>query len=91
MNESGVNPIKYCILFVYFFINFMFTESTMIDLNLYRNIGIFAHVDAGKTTTTDRILKLTGKTHKIGEVHKGQSTTDFMDRKQSVVLPSSQQ
>src|SRR3954466_1354708 len=50
----------------------------MNDLNLYRNIGIFAHVDAGKTTTTERILKLTGRIHKIGEVHEGESTTDFM-------------
>ena len=50
----------------------------MNDLNEYRNIGIFAHVDAGKTTTTERILKLTGKIHKIGEVHEGESTTDFM-------------
>ena len=50
----------------------------MADLSLYRNIGIFAHVDAGKTTTTERILKLTGKIHKIGEVHEGESTTDFM-------------
>ncbi|MDI1351310.1 MAG: elongation factor G, partial [bacterium] len=50
----------------------------MTDLNLYRNIGIFAHVDAGKTTTTERILKLTGEIHKIGEVHEGESTTDFM-------------
>ncbi|MDA9271857.1 elongation factor G [bacterium] len=52
----------------------------MNDLNLYRNIGIFAHVDAGKTTTTERILKLTGRIHKIGEVHEGESTTDFMDQ-----------
>jgi len=50
----------------------------MTDLALYRNIGIFAHVDAGKTTTTERILKLTGKIHKLGEVHEGESTTDFM-------------
>ncbi len=52
----------------------------MTDLALYRNIGIFAHVDAGKTTTTERILKLTGKIHKIGEVHDGETTTDFMDQ-----------
>ena len=54
----------------------------MKDLNLYRNIGIFAHVDEGKTTTTERILKLTGKIHKIGEVHDGDATTDFMDQEQ---------
>ncbi len=52
------------------------------DLSLYRNIGIFAHVDAGKTTTTERILKLTGKIHKIGEVHDGAATTDFMEQEQ---------
>lgn len=52
----------------------------MADLSLYRNIGIFAHVDAGKTTTTERILNLTGKIHKIGEVHDGEATTDFMDQ-----------
>ncbi|HIM39336.1 MAG TPA: elongation factor G [Methylophaga aminisulfidivorans] len=50
------------------------------DLSKYRNIGIFAHVDAGKTTTTERILKLTGKIHKTGEVHEGESTMDFMDQ-----------
>ena len=54
----------------------------MADLSTYRNIGIFAHVDAGKTTTTERILKLTGKIHKIGEVHDGAATTDFMDQEQ---------
>ena len=54
----------------------------MIDLVLYRNIGIFAHVDAGKTTTTERVLKLTGKIHKIGEVHDGDATTDFMAQEQ---------
>ncbi len=52
----------------------------MSDLSKYRNIGIFAHVDAGKTTTTERILKLTGKIHKLGEVHDGESTTDFMEQ-----------
>ena len=52
----------------------------MTDLDKYRNIGIFAHVDAGKTTTTERILKLTGKIHKTGEVHDGEATTDFMEQ-----------
>ncbi|MBT8113699.1 MAG: GTP-binding protein, partial [Gammaproteobacteria bacterium] len=52
----------------------------MSDLSKYRNIGIFAHVDAGKTTTSERILSLTGKIHKIGEVHDGEATTDFMDQ-----------
>ena len=56
--------------------------TVMTDLTAYRNIGIFAHVDAGKTTTTERILKLTGKIHKIGEVHDGAATTDFMDQEQ---------
>jgi elongation factor G len=54
----------------------------MTDLSKYRNIGIFAHVDAGKTTTTERILKLTGKIHKTGEVHEGAATTDFMEQEQ---------
>ena len=57
-------------------------STTMKDLSKYRNIGIFAHVDAGKTTTTERILKLTGKIHKIGEVHDGAATTDFMEQEQ---------
>ncbi len=54
----------------------------MTDLSHYRNIGIFAHVDAGKTTTTERVLKLTGKIHKTGEVHDGAATTDFMEQEQ---------
>ena len=54
----------------------------MKELSKYRNIGIFAHVDAGKTTTTERILKLTGKIHKTGEVHDGAATTDFMEQEQ---------
>ncbi|WP_105200389.1 MULTISPECIES: elongation factor G [unclassified Pseudoalteromonas] len=52
----------------------------MADLSKYRNIGIFAHVDAGKTTSTERILKLTGKIHKIGDTHDGSTTTDFMEQ-----------
>ena len=47
-------------------------------LELYRNIGIAAHVDAGKTTTTERVLFYTGTSHKIGEVHDGASTMDLM-------------
>ncbi|KXK26176.1 MAG: Elongation factor G [candidate division WS6 bacterium OLB20] len=50
------------------------------DLQHYRNIGIIAHVDAGKTTTTERILYYTGKKHTIGEVHEGASEMDFMDQ-----------
>ncbi len=56
------------------------THIFMKDLSKYRNIGIFAHVDAGKTTTSERILKLTGKIHKLGEVHDGESTMDFMEQ-----------
>jgi elongation factor G len=53
-----------------------------IDLEFYRNIGIMAHIDAGKTTTTERILYYTGKSYKIGEVHEGGATMDWMEQEQ---------
>ena len=52
------------------------------SLDKFRNIGIMAHIDAGKTTTTERILFYTGKTHKIGEVHDGGATMDWMVQEQ---------
>ena len=52
------------------------------DLTYTRNIGIMAHIDAGKTTTSERILFYTGKTHKIGEVHEGGATMDWMVQEQ---------
>ena len=52
------------------------------ELSKYRNIGIMAHIDAGKTTTTERILYYTGKSHKIGEVHDGAATMDWMEQEQ---------
>ena len=57
------------------------------DLNKVRNIGIMAHIDAGKTTTTERILFYTGINHKIGETHDGASTMDWMAQEQGEVLP----
>ena len=51
-------------------------------LDKYRNIGIMAHIDAGKTTTTERILYYTGKSHKIGEVHDGAATMDWIEQEQ---------
>ena len=53
-----------------------------VDLEFYRNIGIMAHIDAGKTTTTERILYYTGKSYKIGEVHEGAATMDWMEQEQ---------
>jgi len=53
-----------------------------VDLSMYRNVGIMAHIDAGKTTTTERILFYTGKTYKIGEVHEGGATMDWMEQEQ---------
>jgi hypothetical protein len=53
-----------------------------VHLEKYRNIGIMAHIDAGKTTTTERILYYTGKSYKIGEVHDGSATMDWMEQEQ---------
>ena len=53
-----------------------------VSLEMTRNIGIMAHIDAGKTTTTERILFYTGKTHKIGETHEGAATMDWMEQEQ---------
>jgi elongation factor G len=57
-------------------------QPVLTDLNKVRNIGIMAHIDAGKTTTTERILFYTGVNHKIGETHDGASTTDWMEQEQ---------
>ena len=57
-------------------------KGRVTPLDRYRNIGIMAHIDAGKTTTTERILYYTGKSHKIGEVHEGTATMDWMEQEQ---------
>lgn len=57
-------------------------HGRVVPLSRYRNIGIMAHIDAGKTTTTERILFYTGKSHRIGEVHEGQATMDWMEQEQ---------
>jgi elongation factor G len=60
----------------------MSTTATRVGLDRVRNIGIMAHIDAGKTTTTERILYYTGRTHKLGEVHEGAATMDWMAQEQ---------
>ena len=58
------------------------SQTTDVALDRVRNIGIMAHIDAGKTTTTERILYYTGRTHKMGEVHEGAATMDWMAQEQ---------
>src|SRR5206468_5545380 len=55
-------------------------DSKKTDIKNIRNIGIIAHIDAGKTTTTEGILYRTGRVHKIGEVHEGEATMDWMEQ-----------
>ena len=59
-----------------------------VSLEMTRNIGIMAHIDAGKTTTTERILFYTGKTHKIGETHDGAATMDWMEQERGITITS---
>ena len=63
-------------------------QDVLTDLNKVRNIGIMAHIDAGKTTTTERILFYTGVNYKIGETHDGASTTDWMEQERGITITS---
>ena len=58
--------------------------KTNVKINNIRNIGIIAHIDAGKTTTTERILYYTGKSHRIGEVDDGEATMDWMEQEKEL-------
>ena len=60
----------------------MTEQARETSLDLVRNIGIMAHIDAGKTTCTERILYYSGRSHKIGEVHEGAATMDYMEQEQ---------
>ncbi len=68
-------------------LSFLKNMDRKIPIENYRNIGIIAHIDAGKTTTTERVLFYTGITHKIGEVHEGEATMDWMDQSASAASP----
>ena len=72
----------FCVLCVNKVLIKVLTVARKTPIERYRNIGISAHIDAGKTTTTERVLFYTGVSHKIGEVHDGAATMDWMEQEQ---------
>jgi len=62
------------------------TSNRHAELDRIRNIGIIAHIDAGKTTTTERILYYTGKSHKIGDIDEGNTQMDWMEKREALLL-----